>query len=667
MPDYIYHKAPNRPTIPFLDLPRRYVAALLSLMALLGFARAGLSQSASRDTQARITELFKEARLAERRHDLREAVKLYDDILALDSKLAEVWTNKALILYELSNHREALAAFQKAAALNPRLLTPNFFAGIEYLKLGEPDKAVEPLKLALAVQPHHPQATYELADAYARMEQFELATPLYRDLLKRSPKMEQAWYGLGVCYLNWSRVAGRKLVASQRQSPYGKILLAELEAVGDAPLDAETNYLAAVAAMPDSPEAHLALGRFYLDFQAGPEGIRRAREQFNEAKELDPQNLEVEDALARVALVQGNYAGALAHLEKVIEADAAFARKRIPELALNLSPDALKKVISGALNIPQAEEPQTKAAVAAVLYSAYLQLRDDERAEKSLRDFEGFGRVPARAAARPELRSYSARLKQLERTKLARPLSIAERMDVAVSAWNLGQYDKSLQSLLELLENSPDDQALFWLSRTCRALASETFMKAIKNNPESYRAYLLLADLANDQHDSAKAMAEYEKALSLGAGDPEVHLVFIHFLNAKGRFAEALAKAREAVARFPTNPNLNCETGKLLLRMRNPQEALPYFENSLGADPGLACARAGLADSYAALGDFEKAIREMKQALVADADGSLHYRLGRWYQKAGHAREAQEAFSISSKLKEEKLKKDTERFTALKP
>ena len=57
----------------------------------------------------------------------------------------------------------------------------------------------------------------------------------------------------------------------------------------------------------------------------------------------------------------------------------------------------------------------------------------------------------------------------------------------------------------------------------------------------------------------------------------------------------------------------------------------------------------------------------MKQALRADTDGSMHYRLGRWYQKNGQTRQAAEAFAVSTKLKAEKLKRDTERFTALQP
>jgi len=41
--------------------------------------------------------------------------------------------------------------------------------------------------------------------------------------------MEQAWYRLGIAYLNWNKSATRKVLDSRPPSPYGKLLLAELQ------------------------------------------------------------------------------------------------------------------------------------------------------------------------------------------------------------------------------------------------------------------------------------------------------------------------------------------------------------------------------------------------------------------------------------------------------
>src|SRR5260370_26735230 len=92
------------------------------------------SQAAARpppaEIKAEIVPLFQRARQAEQRRDFSQAARLYDQILTLDPKLAEVWTNKGLVLHELDRHREALAAFARAASLKPDLITPQLFLGI---------------------------------------------------------------------------------------------------------------------------------------------------------------------------------------------------------------------------------------------------------------------------------------------------------------------------------------------------------------------------------------------------------------------------------------------------------------------------------------------------------------------------------------------------------
>lgn len=611
--------------MPRPESPARGLAPWLCLLAFFAAAAPALAQNASPKTRARIGLLFKEARRAEQQRDLPAASKLYDRILKLEPSLAEVWTNKGLVLYELGKYREAVAAFGRAAVLKPQLLTPHLFLGITQLKLGETEQAVAPLRLVLAREPHHPQATYELAHAYLQMEQFELAAELYRDLVQRNPNLEQAWYRFGLCYLNWSKAVARKLVDSREPSPYGKILLGELQAVGGMLTEAEASFRAAVANAPGSVEARLALARFYLDLPAQPERIRLAQEQIAQAKKLDPRDPQVEIAWIRLALVENNFSEAIARLAKVLAADPAFARNRLPDLAVGLSPDSAKTLLGQAGGREPVSENELETT---------------------------------------DLDSYSGRLQQLEQAAASRRLSLAEEVALGVAAWNLGEYDRALRALLDAARKSQDDRARYWLSLTCRALARETFLEAIRRNPESYRAHLLLADLANDFRDSAKALEEYEKAVSLGAADPEVHLLYIHFLVSKGRDGEALEKARAAIQKFPRHSALNCELGKLFLKMKSPQQAVPHFRRSLDADPSFTAARVGLADSYAAMGETERAIQEMKQALGADTDGSLHYRLGRWYQKTGQTREADQAFSVSTRLKEEKHREERAKLTA---
>ena len=72
-----------------------------------------------------------------------------------------------------------------------------------------------------------------------------------------------------------------------------------------------------------------------------------------------------------------------------------------------------------------------------------------------------------------------------------------------------------------------------------------------------------------------------------------------------------------------------------------------------------------MAEAYATLGEFGKAIEEMKQLLRADKDGSSHYRIARWYQKLGQSSEANAAFAMASKLKETRRENERSKLVPL--
>jgi tetratricopeptide (TPR) repeat protein len=503
------------------------------------------AQNPPEEIQAKIVPLFQSARQAEQRRDFAEAAKFYDAILVLDPKLAEIWTNKGLALYELDRHREALDAFAHAASLKPALITPQLFLGIEFLRLGEARKSVAPLEAVVAREPGHKQALYELAEADMRLERFEPAVKLCRELIKREPGMEQAWYRLGIVYMNWSQTEARKLIGTHPRSGWGDLLLAEFEAVAGFTEDAEANYRAAVDALPAAVQPRLALGRLYLDSNPGAAG-----EQFEKAGELAPEHQRATVAKIRRALAEGDL--------------------------------ALAKTLAGA-------------------------------------------------------------------------------------AWDVGLPAHTPDALAELNRQSQQEpRALYWFSLTLRALARETFEEAIRRNPNSYRTHLLLAELANDPLDPGKARAEYAKAAQLAPEDPEVQLSYIQFLEGAREDGAALAAAQQAATTFPRHPALNIELGKILLHSGQAQEAAACFEQALRTDPNLASAYAGLADSYAAMGELEKAAQEMQRALAGDADGSLHYRLGRWYQRLGKEREASDAFRETALRKEERRKNELMQFTLMR-
>ena len=59
-----------------------------------------------------------------------------------------------------------------------------------------------------------------------------------------------------------------------------------------------------------------------------------------------------------------------------------------------------------------------------------------------------------------------------------------------------------------------------------------------------------------------------------------------------------------------------------------------------------------LGEVYFATDRFPQALHEFKMGQVSDDDGSIHYQLGRIYQKLGDKEKAAEAFRVSQQLRE---------------
>lgn len=220
----------------------------------------------------------------------------------------------------------------------------------------------------------------------------------------------------------------------------------------------------------------------------------------------------------------------------------------------------------------------------------------------------------------------------------------------AARAWHTGRYNRALQAATLRLRQSPDPRATYWLSMTCRSLARQTLARAIELNPDSARAHMVVAEMAKEDGDNERAAAELAQAAVTDPNNAGVRLLYIQFLAGLTK-EKSLPQIREAAAKFPSDSRINIELGKALLKNGAHQDAVRAFSDAVAADPNSPVARVGLADANAALGQFDAAIREMRKALPGERDGSLYYRVGKWYQQSGRAPEARAAFEETAGLK----------------
>ena len=177
-------------------------------------------------------------------------------------------------------------------------------------------------------------------------------------------------------------------------------------------------------------------------------------------------------------------------------------------------------------------------------------------------------------------------------------------------------------------------------------LALQAFFR-LGQLPPSVELHQLKAEIARGQNQHLEAVKEWRAALELSPANPRLEHELAVSLFMAADYHAALDQAVRLLKSDPHSPDINFMAGDSLLRLEQPEQAVPYLRAALAADPGLRAADASLGLALARLGNSAEAVPHLERALELDDDGSLHYQLARAYQAAGaqaKARATMEAY-----------------------
>jgi predicted Zn-dependent protease len=197
---------------------------------------------------------------------------------------------------------------------------------------------------------------------------------------------------------------------------------------------------------------------------------------------------------------------------------------------------------------------------------------------------------------------------------------------------------------LELLASSRSAhsaESYYWSSRAYNELALRAFAR-MGQLPPSPEQHELKAHIFNGQKRYAEAAQEWRDALAFSPSDKQIQKQLAITLKFSQGYAAALPLLQALLHQQPASAELNYLTGETLLDLQRTEEAIPLLVRAVGRDPNLIGARKGLGRAYLAAGRPRDAIPQLKAALPADEDGSLHYQLARAYQATGQGDLAKE-------------------------
>jgi tetratricopeptide (TPR) repeat protein len=375
----------------------------------------------------------------------------------------------------------------------------------------------------------------------------------------------------------------------------------------------------AIKANPNAPEPLLQLAFIYAKY------LRRtdqAIDYANRAIALDPHNIDAYERLCEIALAAGDEKKALQSLDR-----AAASSNDDPVFWAHLG----KLYASIVFKPDRPPKPDETARVNEIFKKAAQHAGDDPAVLKDVADY------------------YAS----TQQVKEAIPL------------------------YLRLLELEPDDTnareklATGFVLTNQRDKAVEMLEQIIKEHPEKYQPYDLLAGLLDDTARAlerekkteqaraafAKAAANYEQSLIINPGraSPYLHLaeLLLGPLKENERAVKVLSEARQ---HFPQTPEIVYYLAIAQREAKHFQEAVATFEEALheaeaeGAeianarfyfDYGAAAEQAGLYDKAADL--FKKSIA-VDPANAADAYNYLAYM---WAEHNAHLDEAEQMIKLA--------------------
>ncbi|MDQ2799276.1 MAG: tetratricopeptide repeat protein [Armatimonadota bacterium] len=282
----------------------------------------------------------------------QDAIQTFRDLTAAHPDAlasAPAYRNLGYFLHADGNNADAAAAYQKAAALDPKDTTSLYYAGELDEQSGNHAAAISALSTVVTNEAYPKgddaaryNAHFTLGQAYAAQKDISNAIAQFRAATDVSPNDFSAWYNLGVMLAQspgqeqGAEDAYVHALANKKDDPQALSALHTLQAsrhaanarqlADQADLDkAADEWRQAVQADPTDDASRLALASYYMG-QKSSDGAAAAITQYEEVAKREPQNSAVQNQLGLAYEAQGNHSAALEAFNNAVRLDPKNAQ-----------------------------------------------------------------------------------------------------------------------------------------------------------------------------------------------------------------------------------------------------------------------------------------------------------------------------------------------------
>lgn len=284
---------------------------MMHLVVLLWLAAQTPSAEALAHLQAGID--------ADKQHHIDLAIAEFRKTTELDPDLAEGFLSLGQAYLESHDYGDAIEPLKRAIDLKPDLLAAHQLLGYALLIQGYAEEAIPHLERA------HEISALGIAEVDAG--QLKEAVTHLQQALEQHPNDPDLLYYLGRASGLLSKQAIDTLVAAYPDSPRAHEAMGENYFVLRQMPQAEREFLAALKLRPDTPEVHLELGDVY----AKSSQWDKAEGQYRDQTKMQPGNAEAAYRLGTALLQEGKAHEAR---QELIRAD--HLRPQMPEVLYSL-------------------------------------------------------------------------------------------------------------------------------------------------------------------------------------------------------------------------------------------------------------------------------------------------------------------------------------------
>ena len=248
----------------------------------------------------------------------------------------------------------------------------------------------------------------------------------------------------------------------------------------------------------------------------------------------------------------------------------------------------------------------------------------------------------------------------LKKEAAAYPKDAAAWMWIGVVRLAQDQPEEAAEALDKAAKLDPKNiDILYHRGRAHLLVSNDSYTEMFRIDPKSWRVHQVLAQTNAESEHHEDAVAEYLAAIQLAPTQPGLHEELGSEYRILVKIPEAEAAFRRELEINPDNVTAEYKLGVIAVEQGDGAEGKKLIEEALKVTPGLLNADYNLGRAEMKLGNDAAAAEHFKLATGGNSEPDIveqsWYQLGTVLRRMHHPEEAQQAFAMFEKLKDQEL------------